>query len=132
MYINKFKPLLCFLTSICIMLTAVQSFAQEKMPDNAYKGKDRVSLETKIADAYKKRYSTDNVKKVVITDSSWQPRQEIIGLKKITNYYISAHVAVDRGEKCTVYRLTFKRVGKNAELHSIGESYKINTADLPK
>jgi len=100
------------------------------MSKNAYKGGDRAGLEKKIAAAYNKRYASDKVIKVVITESGWRAVQEMEGGRKVTNHYISAEVAVDRGDKANVWILTFKKVGGGVELSSIGESFKINKADM--
>jgi hypothetical protein len=108
------------------------SSAQEArtMSKNAYKGGDRAGLEKKIAGAYNKRYASDKVIKVVITESGWRAVQEMEGGRKVTNQYLSAEVAVDRGDKANVWILTFKKVGAGVELSSIGESFKINKADM--
>ena len=100
------------------------------MAQNSYKGKDRVSLEKNIAAAYTKRYASDKVFKVAITDSDWNAVKEIVKGVKVTNYYIGAHVAVDRGQEANVWILTFKKVGGGVELSSIGESFRVAKSSI--
>ena len=100
------------------------------MDQNSYKGKDRVSLEKNIAAAYTKRYSSDKVFKVAITDADWRAVKELVKGVKVTNYYISAQVAVDKGQEANVWNLTFKKVGGGVELSSIGESFRVAKSSI--
>ena len=100
------------------------------MDQNSYKGKDRVSLEKNIAAAYTKRYSSDKVFKVAITDADWRAVKELVKGVKVINYYISAQVAVDKGQEANVWNLTFKKVGGGVELSSIGESFRVAKSSI--
>jgi hypothetical protein len=119
------------LCSLFIMTTVTVLQAQNgSMASSAYKGSDKTALEKKIAGAYNKRYASDKVIKVAITQSDWQAVKEVVKGNKVTNYYIAAQVAVDKGEQANVWQLTFKKVGSGVELSSIGESFKVKKTTI--
>jgi len=121
------------LAACSLLIAAASAIAQageKSMSKNAYRGSDRAALEKKIAAAYTDRYSTDTVLKVVITQSGWQAVKKVENGVKITNHLISAEVAVDSGDKATVWQLTFRKIGSRVELFSIGESFSVSKAAL--
>jgi len=112
--------------------------AANVMPKAKYKKGDRLSTEEQIAKAYKARYAKAKVKRVVITNSKWSEKvvasynnQNIVLVKYS---YISASVAVDNGNSCTVYSGTYRKLKSGGELtlYSIGGNYPVLTKNIDK
>lgn len=119
------------LAACSLFIITVAAFAQAgSMATSAYAGSDRAALEKKIARAYHKRYASDKVIKVAITQSDWQAVKEIVKGNEVTNYYIAAQVAVDKGELANVWQITLRKAGSKVELSSVGSNFKIRKVDI--
>jgi hypothetical protein len=116
----------------------MKQVAKNKMPKSTYAGGNKAELEKSIAAAYKERYATDEVLRVVITSAGWQEKTEIsddnIKLQAKTYLYISAHVAVKHGDTANVFVLSFRKLksGGAIELGGVGNSYPVLMTNINK
>lgn len=117
--------------------TLLKQVEKMRMPASKYKGGDRADVEKACAAAYIDRYSGSAVKRVVIKDASWKTQTTLEdNNRKVywqTADYISADVAVAKGNVCTVYAVTFKKPkGGKLVLGSIGANYPVTLANVNK
>jgi hypothetical protein len=117
----------------------LKDVAKNRMAVSKYTGGDKATLEKKMAEAYTNRYSTDVVKRVVITDAGWTKKNELIDDNTKTYWrtssYIGANVAVQReGKTCTVYVVTFRKdlSSGQIELYSAGSSFPVLNENVTK
>jgi hypothetical protein len=112
--------------------------AKNTMPKSAYTGADKAALEKSIVDAYKERYASDQVARVVIVSANWQQQTEVVddNVKRYIKTYlvISAHVAVKHGDMANVFVLTFRKPkdGGKLELGGVGNSYPVLMKNINK
>ena len=112
--------------------------AKNMMPKPAYASADKAALEKSIVEAYKERYASDQVARVVIVSATWQQQTEVVddNVKRYIKTYlvISAHVAVKHGDVANVFVLTFRKPkeGGKLELGGVGNSYPVLMKNVNK
>jgi len=116
----------------------MKQVSANRMAPSKYTGADKASLEKQLIAAYNKRYATDVVKRVVITDPSWTTETELIDDNtKVywrTSSYIGAHIAVQCEKACKVFIVTFRKDKSSGEieLYSVGTSYPVLVENISK
>jgi hypothetical protein len=115
----------------------MKQIGNNRMPKSAYSGGDKAELEKNIAEAYKARYGSDEVIRVVIT-SGWQDKTEIsddnVKLSIKSYSYISAHIAVKKSTTANVFIMSFRKPksGGKLEIGGVGSSYPVLLANINK
>jgi hypothetical protein len=117
----------------------LKEVAKNRVGVSKYSGGDKAAQEKKLAEAYTNRYSSDVVKRVVITSSVWTQKNELIDDNTKTYWrtssYIGANVAVQRdGKTCTVFVVTFRKDLSTGqiELYSTGSSFPVLNENVSK
>jgi len=117
-----------------------KEIAQNRLPEDKYRGKDKKAVIEGIKKAFEKRWSKEKVLKVVIISPSWTEKAEAWEDKRQESIeanvfrFIDAAVAVEKEDgRCFVYYARFARpwTGKRDEFgeivysESLGKEYEI-------
>lgn len=109
-----------------------------RMAKAKYKKGDKKLVENQLKKAYKQRYSSAKVARVVITSPSWTKKTIIVDDNQkayfATYMYISAQVAENKGKLCKVYNVTFRKPasGGTVRYYSAGSNFPVYTSNINK